>query len=264
MVKWPRGYKDRIGPWMAKREILAGMGIDPKDVVVLDIGAHQGDVAAMYLRMWPDAEYHLFEPIPESCKSLEDRFRGKPNVHVIDCAVGHRTEDTRVFHVGGHTTEMSSLATRPLEGHRYYRHDKFETIHVPVVSLDDYVKASCRSVHLVKADIQGGEYEMLEGAKYVLRYKRPPLLYMEVFFVPMYEGSKMLWEICQFLDRYGYSLFDLYDLGRARINRQLKYADAMFVSKEARERVLDKYPEEWLPKSLAFAMGMRRWTGNPE
>lgn len=256
----PAGYRDRIGPWMAKREILHGMGVAPEDIVVFDIGAYKGDYTAMYQRMWPEAEYHLFEPVAEPAEALRERFAGQPKVHVNTVAVADKTyEELQTLHVGGQGTEMTSLLKRA-EGRRYYRHE-LEPLPeaTEVICLDDYVRAAkIKSVHLIKMDTQGAEGLILEGAKYVLKYKKPLMLYMEVFFVPMYEGTPMLWELMAALDKFHYSLFDIYNGGRSKVNRQLKFADVMFVSQEVREQVLDKYPEEWLPKSLSEAMGMRK------
>src|SRR3990167_3107314 len=49
-----------------------------KDIkVVFDVGART-DID--YLELWPEAEFHLFEPNPESFKELEEKVKDKPNV----------------------------------------------------------------------------------------------------------------------------------------------------------------------------------------
>jgi hypothetical protein len=57
------------------------------------------------------------------------------------------------------------------------------------------------------------------------------------------------------MDRRGYVLFDIYNMGQSFVNRRLKYADVLFVSPTVVEKVLDKYPEEWLAKSRRKALG---------
>jgi FkbM family methyltransferase len=254
----PEGYRRTIGPWLAKKEMIHKMGIAPEDVVVFDVGAYKGDVTNLYLRTWPCATYYLFEAVPSALLKLRKRFQNCPRVHVIPMAVSNEVGKAKMY-VGGQVTEMSSLLRRPTEkeGRRYYWHGKFREIEVATTTLDAFVKENhIKQVHLVKADIQGAEGMMLEGAKYLMRYKPPLIWYMEVWFTSLYMGTKLFWQLSAFLNRYGYALFDLYTLGRAGVNRQLKYADALFVSRKVRSEVLDKYPKEWTQKNLQFAMGM--------
>jgi FkbM family methyltransferase len=256
----PRGYRDRIGPWLAKKAMMAAMEVPEEEIVVLDVGAHKGDITAMYMRMWPKAEYHLFEPRAEAVEVLRERFKDDECVYIHPVAIGATADVVAQLHVGGHNGEMSSLLPRPAKDRRYYRHELEPGPQVTMETLDSIVRAlDLKNVHLIKMDIQGGEGAAIEGAaKYVLRYKRPLFLYLEVFFVPMYERSWHFHEISARLGKMGYSLFDLYGLGRSPVSRQLKYGDALFIHKSVRKQVIDQYPEEWLPKSLAHAMGMAK------
>jgi len=254
----PKGYRRRIGPWLAKREMIRKMGTAPEDVVIFDIGAYKGDITDLYQRTWPHATYYLFEAVPSALSMLRKRFQNQPRVHIIPMAISNKVGKATMY-VGGQVTEMSSLLRRPTEkeGRRYYWHSNFREIEVTTTTLDAFVKErSIPQVHLIKVDIQGAEGMMLEGAKYLMRYRPPFILYMEVWFTSLYVGTKLFWQLSAFLDRYGYTLFDLYTLGRASVNRQLKYADALFVSRQVRSKVLDKYPKDWSQKNLQFAMGM--------
>ena len=58
-----------------------------------------------------------------------------------------------------------------------------------------------------------------------------------------YENAPLFHDISSFLSKYGYSLFDIYDLYRAK-NGQIRYGDALFVSESVRSGVIDKYPDE--------------------
>lgn len=53
----------------------------------------------------------------------------------------------------------------------------------------------------------------------------------------------MFHQLWGFLEPFGFSVFDLYDLQRAR-NGQLRYGDVLFVSEEVRAKCLDTRPEE--------------------
>ena len=72
---------------------------------------------------------------------------------------------------------------------------------------------------------------------------RIPIIYTEAMFVPHYEGNPLLNEIWSFLADLDYSLMDIYDLHRAT-NGQLRYGDALFVSRDIRENCIDTCDEE--------------------
>ena len=83
----------------------------------------------------------------------------------------------------------------------------------------------------------------LKGASDLLSKSRIGLIYTEVMFVPHYEGGPLFYELCEFLARYNYSLYDLF-LVKHGTNGQLCYGDAIFISYEMRTRVVDSFDPE--------------------
>jgi FkbM family methyltransferase len=247
--------RERIGVWLAKKAILEGLGV--KHPIIFDVGAHFGNITEFYRRMFPERTIHCFEPEPEAYKTLERRYADDPTVHTHQLAVG-AVNGTATLHVGGNRGEMSSLNGRPdlRSTRRYYRHPLKQQVTVDVVSIDQFMEEhGIPRIHILKADIHGGEGALLKGATNLLVAEAIPLIYMEVFFVQMYRESPLLVDLWDFLAGFGYTLYDLYNLGRSFVNRQLKYGDVLFVNSAARRRVLDKFPEEWLRKSRVQALG---------
>lgn len=238
-----------IGPWLAATAIL--QNVHPRDMVIFDVGAHFGNVTEVFRRMWPKSMIYCFEPEPEGIDELNRRFQGKDDrVTVVPAALGRRCE-TRPFHVGGQRKEMSSLYPRPKDGRRYYRHQLDEIIRVPVLTVDAFLEEEpVDHVNLIKVDVQGAEKDVIKGAAGALSEQKIDLVYMEVLFVEIYKGSSLFHQLCTQMLRYGYQLFDIYNLQRSWINRQLKYGDAMWVSPRIRENRLDTYPDDWLASSL--------------
>lgn len=87
-------------------------------------------------------------------------------------------------------------------------------------------------------DIQGGELMALQRATEMLQQGRIDLIYTEVIFVPHYEGAPMFYELCSYLSKWNYTLYNIYNLVIAR-NRQLRFGDAIFVSPHIRKDVID-------------------------
>jgi hypothetical protein len=55
-------------------------------------------------------------------------------------------------------------------------------------------------------------------------------------FVSHYEGGCMFHELTTFLEQYSYTLFNLYNLKRAK-NGQLRWGNAIFLSPQVRARI---------------------------
>lgn len=244
-----RDIRERIGPWLAKKAILHRMGIAPEELILFDVGANIGEITHRYDRMWPGCTIYSFECGPEARRHLRGRFAGNAHIIVEAYAVTENAEDRRTFRMGGSGDEMSSLLPRA-SGRRYFGHPLTMQTEVETISLDVYCKRKAiERIHVLKSDIQGGELLLLKGARKLLKDQVIDLIYMEVFFVPMYEGAPLFWELCQFLRAYGYTLFDLYTFGRSRVSRQLKYGDALWVSSAVRRDIIDQLPPEWLKTS---------------
>jgi len=51
-----------------------------------------------------------------------------------------------------------------------------DLIHVPVVSLDEYLESGSRPPDLIKIDVEGGETEVLRGGAKLFATKRPLII----------------------------------------------------------------------------------------
>jgi hypothetical protein len=101
---------------------------------------------------------------------------------------------------------------------------------VPCTTIDSFCRQNAiGEVEILKMDVQGGELLALEGAVEKLSSRAISLVYAEVLMVPLYEGQAFFHEVYSFLAKYGYSLFDLYNIEYAE-SGQAKWADALFVS----------------------------------
>lgn len=243
-----------IGPWLAQKDIL--LRLKRTKPVIFDVGAHVGSVTDIYLRMFPESTIYCFEPIPESAEGLRKKYAQDSRVRVFELALGNRRQ-THSFHIGGRAGEMSSLSPRPRNGRRYYRHLLKEVIQVKVETVNEFCQEhKIPRVDLIKLDIHGGEYDALRGACDLLSAGTLALIYAEVFFVPLYEGTKIFSFIAEYLyNTFGYEFFDIYNILRTKVSRRATIADVLFVSPQVVKQVINPLPEEWLQKSHPFAIG---------
>lgn len=115
--------------------------------LVYDIGGYRGDWTWGMLGKY-SCEYHVFEPHPEAFHNLVERFAGNPDVTLHEFALGG--SNGRV--------SLSSAA----EGSSIVSHRSGDSIQVRLVDICQHLSNQSRQVALMKLNIEGAEFELLE------------------------------------------------------------------------------------------------------
>ena len=112
-----------------------------------------------------------FEPQPDLADFLTNicRVLRLGNVKVEAKAVYSHSGDQDLFLPKGHQPG-ASLHHRALDGER------FTTLSVPTIALDDYFDVGDK-VTLLKIDVEGAEFEVFKGAERILRQHAPLLVF---------------------------------------------------------------------------------------
>ncbi len=242
----PAGEPDLsgLGPFKYIRSIWDRIG--QKELVILDIGAHHGQTTAVLHELFPTGTIFSFEPFPNAFRQLNERSAAMSRVHPVPVAVSDSPGQRTLFVNGLDVT--NSLYPRPATstGRRYFprRANQRSESKVDVTTIDAFAKnRDLDHVDILKMDIQGGELSALRGAEQTLRHRNVSFILVEAMFVSHYSGTPLFNEVWQFLERFGFSLLNLYGLRRAK-NGQLRKGDALFVSSRVRTEVVDNLPAE--------------------
>lgn len=179
---------------------------DNLQIVLADIGSAGG-----LHRRWKALRDHvtavLFDPLDQSTGSERDRYfpvavarsRGRARLHVTRRVSMTSTLLPNVELLGrfwdkpGHTTID-------------------RTIEVPTDSLDNLMQANGIALDAIKVDVQGGEYEILAGARSVFANSLF-LAEVEVSFFERYMGLRTFADIVALMRE---SNFELIDVGRLK------------------------------------------------
>jgi FkbM family methyltransferase len=120
--------------------------LDP-DSVVFDLGGYEGqwtsDIVARY-----GCRVHVFEPVPEFARAIAARFRKNPRVTVHPFGLGAEAGTLGLKLAGDGTSALRGKGL-PVDG-RIERAD------------DWFAKEAIDRVDLMKINIEGGEYDLLE------------------------------------------------------------------------------------------------------
>jgi FkbM family methyltransferase len=190
----------RLGTYEPAIQKCITIHLSPGDVFI-DIGANIGFFTLIGARrVGPEGSVYAFEPVAENAASIvrSSHMNGFSTIEVFVDAVGARTERGELLlahHIGG--AMLASAGTPP---------DLSGSVNVDVVSLDDAIDARrLRPPALIKIDVEGAEFEVLQGMRRTLQSARPALI-CEVDD----ETRRGLEEKCQllagFLNAAGYEL----------------------------------------------------------
>lgn len=199
------------------------------ELVIFDLGAFVGNIAKMYEELFPGSHIYCFEPFPDSFEQLTQNVAGHPNIHPVAKAVGKEPGSTH-FQVNKYAPTNSILATHQ-QGATTWGKGLLETesiIEVEVTTLDAFMEASnIDYIDILKMDVQGAEYLVLEGAKKALSAGKVGLVYTEIILLPTYQEQQPIDETIAFMRKYGYELFNFYNQSMTP-EGQLRQVDALF------------------------------------
>ena len=213
--------------WDEEAETRVAIPHLPKDAVVFDVGANQGDWSRNLLsRVKHPIRLFLFEPQASCGPALADL---SDRCTIVQAALGRAGGEIELFSAGAmddtasvYQRADSFLADKPL--HRQT---------VPVMSLDAFVDENAiKHISYMKLDVEGHELSVLEGARALL--PRIEVIVSE-FWMFKIDGEEMatFTALVTWLDQAGFVLYDIGALhGRSSDNR-LQSGDAVFVRRNS-------------------------------
>jgi FkbM family methyltransferase len=204
---------------------LSNVGFRPD--VIFDIGSSHAGWSLNVSQIFPEAEFHLFEPLvdykPFYRSQCEQILPSRPNFHLHKIGLGELNE-TRKIVSDKEGYGSSILLAGVFEGYN-------EVIPIQVWRLDDF----SRTHHLpppdfLKLDVQGAEMLIFSGASSAL--EKAKLIQVEVWFTRAYGPQAPLFhEIIDYLNSRGFRLFELGEMWYPS-SRELFSCDAFFVEQD--------------------------------
>lgn len=194
-----------------------------KSVTVIDIGVADGT-----LELWnafPASEYRylLIEASPVYAEML-DAFGKKMNAEVEKVFCGdHDGEETFVAREAGDGGKASKYERKNGTG--------AERSVVPCSKLDTLLKKhALPGAYILKVDVEGAEMDVLRGAEDTL--KSTDAVIIEAPIILRKEGASTFGEIVSFLDRHGFTVFDIAEMSYHQKNGFLNLLNLIFIRKD--------------------------------
>jgi FkbM family methyltransferase len=159
---------------MYQQDVLIALRTLVKDGdTVFDVGGHHGLMALVSsAAAGTRGKVVTFEPNPYARQQLETHLalNKAHNVVVEPTALSDRNDTVSFYVQTGNVTWNSTIVKK------FANFDSGESIVISAVTLDDYVARTRTVPDVIKIDVEGSEFLVLEGAKKTLRAYRPVLI----------------------------------------------------------------------------------------
>ncbi|MCY2974576.1 MAG: FkbM family methyltransferase [Planctomycetota bacterium] len=188
--------------YIEKRKRLA-LRYLPKNPVIIDAGAHDGNDSMLMARIWPQGTIHAFEPVPATFAKLYRATQHYTNIRTYHLALGNLTGKATMHVSSGNDADSSSLfsPTGSLASHPVLRFES--SVEVDVMTLDDWSeKFNVRHVDFLWLDMQGGELSAMQSGRKLLTCVRAVIC--EVAYIREYDGAPLHNEIKSWMNQAGF------------------------------------------------------------
>jgi len=169
--------------------------VQPGDVV-LDCGAAEGIFALSVLER--AGQVAIFEPSPDFAGSLERTFGNAPNATVVPAALGSR--EGKAFLSGSSLYGVVGMD---------------DGIPIDMTTVDAWAARTGSRVDFIKGDLESYEFEVLQGARTIIRRDRPKIAI--TVYHPGNNWKEMAAFLCGLVPQYRFRIKGLsYNAGQPR------------------------------------------------
>jgi FkbM family methyltransferase len=146
----------------------------------IDIGAHFG----FYTRLAAECvgekgTVYSFEPAVSNYVLLKLNTESKKNIQIYNKALSDRSGKIGFVEFETNYSEYDSLDASQYQNQEWFENSKYEKYGVDAISLDEFLNNNSQYPDMIKIDVEGGEFQVLTGAKKFLRLTNKTIIAME-------------------------------------------------------------------------------------
>ena len=191
--------------------------------VIFDVGANVGQSAQHFLKQFPKAQLHSFEPIPDTYKQLERNVEGLSQVKTYCIALG---SESGVADMG--VSKISELASLVKDAEIHS-----DSQQVTVSTLDKFCGENGIShIDYLKVDTEGFDLHVLMGGRRMLSENCINFVETEVSISAENTYHVPLDDVRNYLEDVGFRLYALYEQVRENDEKGpfLRRVNAAFIN----------------------------------
>jgi len=228
-----KSFIDKIKP-AGIEETLLDLFSQEKEILIVDIGANDGQSINSFLKVFPDAIIHSFEPTNELFIQLKKKYAYSNNVIINNLAITNYTGKA-VFYKSAFSPTNSLLKPnlntyKEINSHLTKGFEEMETEEVETISFKEYYKNNLKGeiIDIFKTDTQGNDYQVLEGAGNILN-NRVKTVILEAQYRKFYEKAIPFYKTFELLYDLGFMLYNIIDSNRIKRTSIIE-SDIVFIN----------------------------------
>ena len=147
--------------------------LNPGDIF-LDVGAHYGYFTLLASSLVTESgKVFSFEASPTTYHTLEKNATFGKNINVYNLAVSDEKCDLIFYEFPNLYSEYNSLDVQQFRNEVWYSEYKPREVHVQGIILDEFLYTENVHPFIIKIDVEGAEYKVVNGLKEYLRSYSP-------------------------------------------------------------------------------------------
>ena len=173
--------------------------LDKKKITIIDAGANLGTYVKLLEKNFNIKNGYLFEPSRKCFLHLKNQYKDKYTI--MNIALSNKDKKKTFYE--NEVLSQSSLIKRKNNFNKKFKINK--NYLVKCTSLDNFYKKKKLNYifDILKIDCEGEDYNVLKGAKNLLKKRKIRLVKIEI------ENNDKLIEIINFLKKYDYNLITI-------------------------------------------------------
>lgn len=169
---------------------------------VFDVGANIGQSVDEIVRQYGNIQVHAFEPVTSSYQILQSKHAKSRNVNLYQLAFGSFDGEVEVT-ANGTSTGNQIVHNDDAPG---------QTERVRCEKIDTFCdQHNIKTIGLLKIDTEGYDFDVLLGAKRLIKDSMINIIKVELGFSPLNKKHVSVDRVRLFLANYGYQVFGVYD-----------------------------------------------------
>ncbi len=199
---------------------------------IFDIGSSDGGYAKKIRQVLPNTTIYSFEAIPESYQKLLLNFKNDSKLKAFNVCLNNYN-GTCEFNISEYSGSSSVLKMSDLHKKAYPYTANHEIVVVECKTLDTFIAENnlvLEDTVLLKLDVQGAEWNILEGATELL--KKVKIIFMEASFNTLYDNSLLFTDVIIKMNSLGFKVKGIENVSQSLVDGTYLQCDAYFIKED--------------------------------
>ncbi len=206
-----------------------------KENIIFDVGAHKGETLIIFKKYFPNSKIYSFEPFENSYQELKKTSLLHENTEAFNIGLSNFIGKEKFYNYIDEFDQSLSvinsstkLIDGAMESFGYKPPKKIETVECEFETIDSFVRDNnIKTIDILKIDVQGSEYKVLQGADNIISSENVKVIYLEILIIEQYDEQKSLNYYLNYFEEKKYKLFGIYNFSYQNNSKILQF-DAIF------------------------------------